>query len=75
MKPFNLEEAKAGAKICTRDGRPVRIICYDRIDEAYPIVALITNDFDEPEDIEDYTIDGYYISIKLGHDYDLMLAD
>ena len=40
MKPFNLEEAKAGNPVCTRDGRKARIICFDRND-LYPIVALI----------------------------------
>ena len=31
MKPFNLEEAKAGKPVCTRDGRDVRIVCFDRL--------------------------------------------
>ena len=29
MKPFNLEEAKAGKPICTRDGRRVEIISFE----------------------------------------------
>lgn len=29
MKPFDLEEAKAGKKVCTRNGFPVRIIDYN----------------------------------------------
>lgn len=42
MKPFNLEEAKAGKPVVTRDGRSVRIICWDReSEEGYNIVALI----------------------------------
>ena len=44
LKPFNLEEAKAGKPVCTRDGRKARIICFDRIDSTgcnLPIVALI----------------------------------
>lgn len=40
MKPFNLEEAKAGKPVCTRDGSPARIICFDRRCEQHPIVAL-----------------------------------
>lgn len=40
LKEFNLEAAKAGKPICTRDGRKARIICFDRNWE-YPIVALI----------------------------------
>lgn len=27
--PFDVNKAKAGAKVCTRDGHPARIICYD----------------------------------------------
>lgn len=41
MKPFNLEEAKAGKPVCTRDGRNARIICFDLKHEYFPIVALI----------------------------------
>lgn len=40
MKNFNLEEAKQGKPVCTRDGKPARIICFDRAG-MYPIVALI----------------------------------
>lgn len=41
LKPFDLEKAKQGAKVVTRDGRPVRIICWDKLDDdnTYPIVA------------------------------------
>ena len=30
MKPFDLEAAKAGKPVCTRDGRKARINCFDR---------------------------------------------
>jgi hypothetical protein len=43
MKPFNLEDAKAGKPVCARDGRPARIICFDRKDDRYPLVVLINN--------------------------------
>ena len=45
MKPFNLEEAKAGKSICTRNGKKARIICFDRIDNCggnFNIVALVS---------------------------------
>lgn len=43
MKPFNLEEAKAGKPVCNRDGNDVRIICFDsRNNSNNPIVALHT---------------------------------
>lgn len=45
MKPFDLEAAKNGAPVCLQDGRPVRIICFDRFSDAHPIVGLIM----EPE--------------------------
>lgn len=41
MKQFNLERAKAGDAVCTRNGMSVRIICYDMKAEGFPIVALI----------------------------------
>lgn len=42
MKPFDLELAKAGHPVCTRDGRAVRILCYDFItQEDTPIIALV----------------------------------
>ena len=40
MKPFDLEAARAGAPVQTRDGRAVRIVCFDVKDE-YPILALV----------------------------------
>lgn len=60
MKPFNLEEAKAGKPVCTKDGRPARIICFDRkSNEGYPIVALITNS-NNNEDISTYNTAGKF---------------
>ena len=47
LLPFDLEAAKAGAKVVTRDGRPARIVCWDgdsvsRIEAVkYPLVVLI----------------------------------
>ncbi len=40
VRPFNMEAAKRGAMIETRDGREARIICFDCLG-AQPIVALI----------------------------------
>ena len=40
VKPFDLQKAKAGKPVCTRDGSNARIICFDRNDNT-PIVALI----------------------------------
>lgn len=54
-KPFNLEEAKAGKPVCTRDGRKARIICFDK-KGGYPLVVLIEDDGGEW--IENYEVDG-----------------
>ena len=40
MKNFDLEKAKAGYPVRTRDGHEARIICFDREDDN-PIVALV----------------------------------
>jgi hypothetical protein len=42
MKEFDLELAKAGHPVCTRDGKPVRIVCFDAKGD-YPIVGLEYN--------------------------------
>lgn len=46
LKPFNLEAAKEGNPVCTRDGRKVRIICFDR-DWDTNIVALVAGPLGE----------------------------
>ena len=60
MKQFNLEEylKNPSKKVVTRMGRKVRIICTDREDSIYPIIALIKDDKREPEILVFYTKDG-----------------
>ena len=73
MKPFNLEQAKAEAPVCTRDGRPARIVCYDMKGHSnYPILALIenTNGVESPIN---YTLSGHQ-SLYYLTDIDLMMA-
>jgi hypothetical protein len=41
IKPFDLEAYKNGAKIRTRDGHEVRIICTDAKNPYFPIIALV----------------------------------
>lgn len=41
MKPFDLEKAKAGAPVCTREGFRARIVCFDANNNRFPIIALI----------------------------------
>ena len=42
LKEFDLEAAKAGKPICTRDGSQARIICFDFLSiDNTPIIALV----------------------------------
>ena len=56
FKPFDLEAAKAGKPVCTRDGRKARIICFDLNNKNFPIVAIINCDTEE--NAYQYDIDG-----------------
>lgn len=75
MKPFNLEAAKAGKPVCTRDGRKARIICFDRHGEDCPIIALVVDSKNaECEEVIDYTLDGICNENIINHNkYDLMM--
>ena len=55
MKDFDLEAAKRGAAVCTRSGRKVRILCYDKKGES-PIVAVV--DFENHENQYEYDENG-----------------
>lgn len=74
IKPFNLEAARSGKPVCTRDGRKARIICFDRKfyhdGYNYPIVAMV-NDNDN-ELVHAYTHDGLLVGNMEG-ELDLMM--
>lgn len=71
MKPFNLEDAKAGKKVTTRDGKPVRILCFDA-DSNFPLVGLIREA--EGEALSQWMEDGrFFETIKEVAD-DLVMA-
>lgn len=74
MKPFNLEEAKAGKPVCTTNGLPARILCFDKAKGDYPIVALI-QDTAGKEFAESYTSAGkYYYDGRISEERDLFMA-
>lgn len=56
QKHFDVELAKKGAKVETKDGHSVRILCYDRRCIDYPIIALVN--FDKNEQIYSYNTNG-----------------
>ena len=74
LRPFNLEAAKAGEPVCTRDGRKARIICFDRINgDYYKIVACVTAFDGDFEEVLFYGIDGYIVDSQNPKDEDLMM--
>ena len=57
LKPFDLQAARSGKPVCTRDGRKARIICFDsKNDPRRPIVALVEHN--DNELLYEYTIEG-----------------
>ena len=74
LKPFSLELAKQGKPVCTRDGRKVRIICFDaKRKNKRSIIALVpSKDYPGFEDLIAYPNNGNYYG---GHenDGDLMM--
>ena len=41
LKPFDIQKAREGKPVCTRDGRKARIICFDAKGDPCPIIALV----------------------------------
>ena len=41
LKPFDIQKAREGKPVCTRDGRKARIICFDIKNCDYSIIALV----------------------------------
>ena len=65
MKPFNFEEylKNPSKKLVTRSGYNARIICTDRKDADYPIIALVSMESIEKESTLDYTKEGrFYVN-------------
>jgi len=56
--PFDLEKAKAGAEVVTRDGYPVEILTFGRNHKEYPLVGLIN--YPEESALETWTEWGEY---------------
>lgn len=75
MRNFDINEAKAGKPVCTRDGRKARIICFDAKgirDDAY-IVALITGS-DGFEQVLSYDSKGKF-KYASDSEHDLMMFE
>lgn len=74
MKPFNLEEylKDPSKKVITRDGREVRIICTNKLDQTYPICALINNG--KEEECYSYTVGGKHYALNIDSNKDLFFS-
>ena len=55
LKPFNLEAAKAGKPVCTRDGRKARIISCSLMNKNFPIAAIVEG---EEENVYQFEANG-----------------
>ena len=73
MEQFNLEKylKNSNRKVVTRDGRSVRIVCTDRMDNDYPVIALIFKE--NKENVESYTKNGLF-NIAKNCNHDLFFA-
>lgn len=73
MKEFDLNAAKEGAPVQTRNGLAARIISFDAKDPVKPIVALVQSPKSKnKEDIMQYAVNGK--SDQCDHQFDLVMA-
>lgn len=70
MKPFDLEKAKSGDRICTRKGREARFLGVIK-NATYPVVAAYV-DSEGDEYVESYTLEGH-ISLSGEDECDLVM--
>ena len=75
MKQFNLDEylKNPTKKVITRSGKSARIICTNRLDENYPVLALVRNE--DYEMCYSYTTSGkLYTNQSIDRELDLFFA-
>lgn len=74
LKPFNIEEAKAGKSVCTRDGRKARILCFNLKSKTKKIVAAISSFDGKDEYVSTFDENGYHTSDGRECAHDLMMV-
>ena len=74
LKPFDLQQAKDGKPVCTRDGRKARIICFDAKDDR-SIIALVESEIERKEIIVFYLDNGFYFNNEESQDDLMMLPE
>jgi len=71
LKPFNLEEAKAGKRVVDRLGRPQRILAFDLNCEEYPIAAtMLSTNY---ETVTTFSVKGFSV-VGTVNDSNLFMA-
>lgn len=55
MSKFDIKKAKSGEAVVTKNGKPVKILVYDRDSKKFPLVVLLEN-----KHVKYYTIDGKF---------------
>ena len=73
LKPFDLEAAKNGAKVVTRCGNSVRIVCSDMRDDDYPIVGVVSRE-NGTEFSATFTREGKFVGLGTESRCDLFMA-
>lgn len=71
LKPFDIQKAREGKPVCTRDGCKARIICFDSTLKNYPLVVLIEGDTGEYPYV--YTAEGKFDEDRKESNFDLMM--
>lgn len=75
MKPFDLEKAKAGAPLCTREGFRARILCFDADNDRFPIVALLKDSINSNEYLVSLTKEGRFSDGEADSSKDLFMVE
>ena len=75
LKPFDIQKAREGKPVCTRDGRKARILCFDRLccDEISTIVACVLSKDGKDENVIIYSSDGFMADKQHPYADDLMM--
>lgn len=75
MKNFDLEAAKRGAAVCTRDGKQARIVCLDADNPLFLIIALVRDTSSGKVTPQSYRDDGGWLPANIECNEDLMMRD
>ena len=75
MKPFDIELARQGKPVVTREGKPARIICFDKkiAQGDFTLVTLVSIS-QTVESLYSHTSKGRFVDNETNSAYDLFMA-